>query len=88
MMLKDIQRTLLIPSQTKYKLLLMGAIAYRGIGGSTRSTITKDSGGHYVAYAYRRGNTSWMVMDDLKSKCAFVKDTTKIVPRMLMYIKK
>lgn len=36
----------------------MGIIAYSGLGGIRRSYIDENSVGHYVSYAYRRGNTS------------------------------
>ena len=86
--LKKFQRKLSIPNSGD-ELLFMGVLAYRGTGATTRSlkTINKTSGGHYLTYAYRRGNTSWMELDDIPASCKFVRDSAKVIPRLLMYIK-
>lgn len=88
--LKDFQRTIKFSEKfaNGNEFMLMGVVNYQGIGGSTRSSITTTSGGHYTAFAYRRGNTSWMRMDDHRDSCEFSKDFIKISPRLLMYVKK
>lgn len=76
---------------------LIGAVAYRGKDGTTVKVDTKSTEleianaapiGHYTAYVYRRGNTGWMELDDLCSRPRNHGKTHKIVPRLLMYVKK
>lgn len=74
--LEDLPRTIEISGRDE-NLLLLGTVAYEG-PSMTRASITKESGGHYVAYSYRRGNTSWMKMDDLHDKCNFVNNKKKL----------
>lgn len=84
--LKQLHRKLQLPNSDNEELSLIGAIAYQGIPG-TRNSDSIKSNGHYILYAYRRGNTGWMMVDDQLTKSKNVKDTTSIVPRLLMYIK-
>lgn len=42
---------------------------------------------HYTAFVYRRGNTGWMEIDDLKKQVQYHKQVTHVVPRLLVYVK-
>ena len=70
----------------KEDILLMGVVAYHGVGGlSTRRSCERN--GHYTSLAYKRGNGSWMEADDFKTKTIFRSDMYKVGPRLLMYIR-
>ncbi|XP_050518325.1 kelch-like protein 38 [Diabrotica virgifera virgifera] len=85
--LKTLHKNLNILHDDDHQLVLMGAIGYTGVGGTSLSDFNENRGVHYITYTYRRGNTSWMGFDDLLEKSFFVKETKKIALRLLMYIK-
>lgn len=47
----------------------------------------QPSYGHYTAFIYRRGNTGWMEVDDMKDKSKFVHENIQIVPRLIIFVK-
>lgn len=75
---------------------LIGVAAYREgdkMSVNKRKTMSEKEianrapSGHYTAYVYRRGNTSWMEIDDLCNQQRYHKGTNKIVPRIMYYVK-
>lgn len=94
--LDDFHKELDNPFNADERLLLTGAVAYIGPSGRKVNTRNSDEGtarelkisGHYVCYSYRRGNTSWMEADDQIRVTTAKKGNHKIVPRLLIYVKK
>ena len=86
--LEEFLKTLRNPLGSEEEILLMGVVAFHGIGGSITRQNERSTSGHYTALGYRRGNASWMEVDDLKTKTIFRSEKNKIVPRLLMYVKR
>lgn len=77
------------PLNPESELLLMGAVGYHGVSGLQAGCQpnSNSANGHYTTFVYRRGDTSWMELDDLRNNSIFRIKKHKIVPRLLMYIK-
>lgn len=92
--LSDFHKKLRNPLNRDEELLLIGIVRYLDMIGSekTRSKLISESisrgpDGHYTAVAYRRGNTSWIEIDDTQTKQIPRGQNFKVVPRLLMYVK-
>lgn len=85
--LEKFHKKIRIPNNASTELLLISVIAYKGRGGVSRSIEMNSIHGHYTNFVYRRGNTGWTEADDLSTQTKLVHYQTKIVPRMLVYIK-
>lgn len=85
------------PLSTDHEFLLIGVIHYQNmtINRKTRqkglnesdTLISSRPDGHYTAVAYRRGNTSWVEIDDSQKKPIPRSNNHKVVPRLLMYVR-
>lgn len=84
--LQDFAPILDNPVKPEEPLLIVGIVAYHG-QGTVNMPGEPEPMGHYTAYVYRRGNTSWMEMDDISASCKYVRKEHKVVPRLIMYAK-
>lgn len=89
------------PQNENITFYLAGVIGYIGPIGVSLNTRPKEGKtkscdgqlgdvGHYIAYSYRRGNNCWMEAND-NDKNQTTKNrsgTFRIVPRLLMHVKK
>lgn len=89
--LNDFLREIDNPLQEAGKIYLAGVVGYSGISGIPRrhcdDTVDDAPDGHYVAYSYRRGNSSWMEANDHAPKTKNRSGKHKIVPRLIVYVK-